>query len=168
MPWGGIRVGRRDSLTGFLRQQYSWGLGTARLEKAVGEREHAGGALVARRGLALLGFDMRHVFTGPQARQLYLIASTPLHAGLPLKALSTTIALAGATAAPAALTGRLRAWLAITAGALTSLLAVVFARTPVFCPPAGPAGACQRAVTALLWFIQPAARRLGTRRANGR
>jgi hypothetical protein len=111
---------------------------------------------------------MRHVFSGPQARQLYLITSSPLHAGLPLKLLSAIVALALVTAAPAALAGLLPWWLALHAAALACLVAVVFARTPVFRAPRGPAGVAQRAATAMLWFAQPAARRLGDWRAARR
>jgi len=170
-PTASILHHRRDSITGFLRQQNAWGAGVERFEELgpspdAGEPEEL---LATKRGAALLSLDrgrMQHVFIGPQARQLFIRAESPLHVGLPAKALTAFLAAIAAGALPAWRLGRLRAWLGLGGAGLFALFATVAARVPVSAPRRGPAGLAQRAVTAALWFAQPFARRFGLKRES--
>jgi hypothetical protein len=161
-PTAAVWHHRRATLSGFLRQQRSYGSGVPSLRAAHG----ADGAIpAARRSLAgrVDPRRSRPVFDGPQAKQLYTLADEPLHFDLPLKALAgiAVFWLAGAAAAVRA--GHLRAWTAAALAGAGGVFAVVAARAPAVGAPPGVRGVPQRAVTAALWLAQPLARRIGRR-----
>ena len=159
-PTATVRHHRRETVLGFLKQQRSYGAGAP-----IYEATHAGRAIVPR-GRRRLRARLdprrtRYVFAGPQARQIFTLASQPLHIGLPLKALAFALALAGATLPFALWLRRLRAWAAASTAAVAPILAVTARRVPVFSPRRGLEGPAQRVAAALLWFAQPAARWYG-------
>jgi hypothetical protein len=171
-PTASIWHHRRDSIPGFLRQQYKWGQGTQRFEDAHQGRDRKAGEPAPGRTLGELArLDrgrLRYVFSGPQADQLYLLTSQPLHLGLPLKLLVALAAVWLAGAPVAWRLGRLGGWVAVGALAKLALLAVVTARVPVVSPEPGARGLAQRLATAVLWFAQPLAWRLGDLAARRR
>ena len=159
-PTATVRHHRRETVLGFLKQQRSYGAAAP-----IYETTHADRAIVPR-GRRRLRARLdprrtRYVFAGPQARQIFTLASQPLHIGLPLKALAFALALAGATLPFALWLRRLRAWAAASTAAVAPILAVTARRVPVFSPRRGLEGPAQRVAAALLWFAQPAARWYG-------
>jgi hypothetical protein len=158
---------RRDSITGFVRQQHGWGKGTVKYEAEHAGREHAGGEIVSSgMGRGLRDTFRGPVFAGPQGHGLWILTNAQQHTGLPLKLLAALTAGAAATAPVALVTGKLKPWAGGAAAALTALAAVTTAKAPVFAPPGRRAGLPLRAATAALWFAQPAARRLGAVRGR--
>lgn len=163
---GSVLHHRRDSLRGFLRQQYDYA--ATETQNYRGSQREVVIPDAPRPGM-LARLDPRrprHVFSGPQGLQLFILASRPLHVELPLKALAAIAAVGCAAAPPARRAGRLD-WLAgACAAALLSVLGVMAARCPGPRARDGRAAVLVRAATVGLWMAQPLARRAG--RARGR
>ena len=138
---------RRDSIAGFLRQQR-------------GYRRSLGGlgappATLQRRLLRAVLRRPRHLFRGPQARQLYAVTNRPLDEGLALRSTAGLAALSAIVAARRARTGHGRAWAAGAAAVNAAWIAGLAARVPAHEPPRGAGGALQRLATLGLWLVYP-------------
>jgi hypothetical protein len=164
-PGAAVLHHRRDTISGFLKQQRGYGE-----TSASGEQDHGGRQVVhVPRRTLLERLDPRrprYVFDGPQPLQLYTLETHNMNAALPLKALAAVVGVSLLAAVPAARADRLGLWSAATGATVLAVFGTVAARVPVFAPPPGPRGLGQRLATAALWFAMPVARELGRRRAR--
>jgi hydrogenase/urease accessory protein HupE len=122
---------------------------------------------LGRRILLFFARPPRHVFSAPEARQLYLTRQQ-IHPRLPLQALSSVLAAGVLGSVPARRAGRHSAWLAATAVAVVALVGCMTARVPAVAPEAGLKGVLQRLATLGLWLARPVVASKAWRRARRR
>lgn len=163
-PTASVRHHRRRTLESYVRQMFQYGRWGTLMSARYGNRLVDVDAPIS----VLERLDPRRphrCFVGPQAKQRYNLGFAPLSNGFPLKLMVATLALAAAAATPAWLLGRLRALRAIAACATVAQLGYVTARTPVQQGARGLRAPANRLLTALLWYLGPAAVAAGRARA---
>jgi len=169
-PTAAIDHHRRDTITGYLRQQRAYGETIATQGGAEGldwDAELEQPPLDTPWSSRLNPFKRRYVFSGAQEQGLYAQREYGVRVALPLRAAKLLITAWLALLAPAWIARRRAPWAAGAGASLTALLLWVAVRVPAFAPPGRSSrGLLQRLLTALLWFGQPIARRIGERRGG--
>ena len=155
-PAASVRHHRRRTLESYVRQMFQYGRWGTLMEARYGNRLAETDAPVS----LLERLDPRRphpCFVGPQAKQRFNLGFAPLTNGFPLKLMAAT-AIASAAAAPLAWrAGAVRALRALTVAGVLAQLGYVSARTPVQEGLRGPRALANRLLTALLWYVGPAA-----------